>query len=282
MKVRQGHQIDHSDHKLYNIDMSDVGKFEIDGKILAVGSLSVGNLPNDYIEQSIQAIHDTARVVMFKMGVTTNNRDLDHVGERLATVVAPGENLTARLPLFNEYYHDELRNIASEAIGEEAICLSSLNEVLIGLAFGPGMRIEAHTDVWAINANLFLKVAPKRNGLSPELAGGTIIGHKNAGSHTEILANPLAIVAGRVGTLGVIACSEYPHTIGVAETSANFEHPDITDDAFWDNPETRMSLNVSYTTEAQLVRQPLLRPMSEEVGYSRPVLGSSLPRVLEV
>ncbi|MDB5175380.1 MAG: hypothetical protein JWM81_238 [Candidatus Saccharibacteria bacterium] len=253
--------------------MSNLTIVNIDGAPLARGNLEVGNLPLDYVDQSIAAIRDCARVVMFEMGVTRNNRDLDHVGEYLASVVAAGEDLAVKLPWFEDYYRGELRQSVSEAIEEEAVCLNSLNEILLGLAFGPGMRIEAHTDVWAINANLFLKAAVRKEAVPTELAGGTIIGHKDAKSHTEILASPIAILAGKVGTIGVIAASKYPHTIGVAETPAIFERPDISSDEFWANPATRISFNISYATERQLSEEPTLRPMTSSVGYSKPVLG---------
>jgi hypothetical protein len=89
--------------------MSDVTRFEVGGQTIATGNLPVGDLPKGYIYESIKAIRESANVVMFELGVTTNNRDFDHVGERLATVVSSGEDLAVRLPWFEGYYHGQLQ-----------------------------------------------------------------------------------------------------------------------------------------------------------------------------
>jgi len=250
--------------------MGEIISVTHNSEIIAAGGVDPGILPDDFISSSIEAIKADAQVVMLELGYRPNNRDLDLVGRKIASVVTSGEDLISRLDWLSGYYQNELKQVASEVMGEEAIPLASINEGVMGLAFGPDMRLEAHVDVWALNANLFLKTS---DSLDNDLRGGTVIGQPEAKTHQEILDNRLATIYAEAGKLTIVACRDLPHTVGIAGVEANFNIPSIELGSFWSDPSTRISFNFSYTTERQLSEQPDLVPMNAAVGNSQPVLG---------
>lgn len=255
---------------LYNYHMAGTKRVFHEGQLVAVGNVDPVGLPENYSSELRVALQANSYAKPLPIGKKAhpNNRDHDYELKELATIVAAGVDLCASVPWLWDWYLNGLAELVREILRVEPVPLSDQNEAMNGLVFGPGMRIEAHTDVWAVNPNLYVKnSANLDDGL-----GGTYIGSPSAVSHSEILQNPIDIVRAGEGKMTFLACEKYPHTVGRPSSPENFVAPDTSKPAFWNHPETRLSVNFSYTTAEQLSRLPNLAKKDRTVGFSRYVL----------
>ncbi len=228
-------------------------RFEGSQGLVAFGNVN-SQLSDEQLLELTEAIKAHYQIVglILDESVRSINRDGDSQGVIQPTIIVTGEDLLNAVGWLQGYIEATIRAKIASYAGFEPLMITDIHgnlradEALNGLVFGPGMRIETHQDLWALNANLVLKARRNQFG---ETVGETLIGKPGARSYREVVRDPEVRLPASEGCLSFFNGQNHPHTTFV-EYDEVYPTP-VIEEGFWEHPETRISINFAFTTREQ-------------------------------